>query len=353
MKKRADGRYVETITIDGKRKFFYGASEREVRRKIADFDAELKKYPSFSEIADEWKEEHFKDIEFGTKVSYEPAISRAKEFYSGYEINEIEPVDIRNILTYLSKKDYSQQTVRIQKIVLKQIFDHAIYLGYIKTNPTETVKIPKGLSVKKRDMPTDEQLKIIEENKDLSQMGFFAYFLLYTGLRRGEALALTWSDIDSENKTISVRKTAEIKVNKPEIKAYTKTEAGMRDVIIMDILLPDIEKRRGKTDEYVFAGNNGAMTKSELRKRWNRYCIDTGMYESEENKQGSIKKIPALTPHQLRHGYVTMLYESGLDEKEAITQTGHANEAVMRDIYTHLREKKKSGIAEKINKFSW
>lgn len=67
--------------------------------------------------------------------------------------------------------------------------------GYIDTSPCDLVKIPKGLKETKRELPEQDQINRVKNGLDC-HFGLFAYFLLCTGLRRGEALAIEWKDID-------------------------------------------------------------------------------------------------------------------------------------------------------------
>jgi len=344
MKKRADGRYRESIKdeITKKRIYFYGYSPAEVKNKIKNYDESKLRGRMFAEVAEEWADEHFEKIERNTVVCYKPALKRAIEYFNDYNIKDITPNDINNYILKISKLSFSKQTVKVHYLVVKQILDHGIFRSDIIYNPAETVKLPKGLTVTTREMPPDHYIELIKNNVDKSQMGLFAYFLIYSGLRKGEALALQWDDIDFENNKIYVRKISEFGNNQAYIKNYAKTKTSIRDVILLDKLKEKLLsiKKQG----YVFEGNNGLMTRSEFSKRWNRYCIDTGMRKDDKND---------LTPHQLRHAYVTMLYETGIDEGNAMAITGLSNISTMRNIYTHIREKKNADAAEKLNKFEW
>ena len=346
MKKRADGRYCETITDPAtkKRMFFYGASQSEVKNKVLNYHANKKDCRSFREIAEEWAEEHFDKIEKNTVVCYRPALKRAIENFGDCPVKDVTPNDVNNYILKISKSGYAKQTVKVHYLVVKQILDHGIFRGDITYNPAQTVKLPKGLAVGKRDMPTDGQIAAIKNNADNGRMGLFAFFLLYSGLRKGEALALQWGDIDFENDIIRVKKVSEFADNAAHIKNYTKTKAGIRDVILLKKLKEKLLPLKSGAEEYIFGGNGGLMTRSEFSKRWRRYCINAGMTKNGKND---------LVPHQLRHAFVTMLYEAGIDAERAMLITGHSNITTMRKIYTHIREKNNQDTAEKLNKFEW
>ena len=114
--------------------------------------------------------------------------------------------------------------------------------------------------------------------------GLFAYLVLYTGLRKGEALALTYMDIT--NGEIMINKSVYYEGMQPKIK-WPKTQAGTRKVPILTPLADVLpEQKTGP----VFPNASGAlMTDSEYKAEWKKYIVATGI---------------SCTPHQLRHPYV-------------------------------------------------
>jgi integrase len=180
--------------------------------------------------------------------------------------------------------------------------------------------------VTRRELPSDADIEIIKRSVDLL-FGLFAYFILYSGLRRGELLALKWEDIDFDRNTISVNKAMYWNVNQPVIKD-TKTEAGNRVVPLLQPLKDHLTGGEG----YIF----GLPTQTVFRRKWNKYRAETGI---------------EVTPHQLRHAFATICYEAGIEDKDAQQLLGHASVSTTRDIYTHIREQRKQQTAEKLNAF--
>jgi len=351
MKKRADGRYVETFTDEktGKRKYIYGSSPKIVKEKLRNYEEELKNAAgndgkTFREVAEEWKEIHDKEVEYATRHAYTSCYNGALGYFGDRLVKDIVPNDIKKYIAIFVKKGLAHRTIAIYLIVVKMILNHAIDIEEIMYNPTETVKLPKGLKKNERTMPSNEYIDIIRTNAHTGQMGLFAYFILYSGLRRGEALALQWKDIDFEHKTISVNKITEYVNNRARIKYGAKTSSSIRSVILLDRLAETIQRYQGGPNDYIFQGEHGLITGTEFNNQWIQYCNEMGMHKDGKHD---------LTPHQLRHAYVTMLYEAGVDAESAILQTGHKKISTMRDIYTHVREKKVKETAEKLNDFDW
>ena len=166
--------------------------------------------------------------------------------------------------------------------------------------------------------------------------GFLAYFLLYTGLRMSEARALEYNDIDWENRLINVNKKIVDDDNNPILRYETKTEAGTRQVILLDRVADLLPKKK---NGIIFCNEAGGyLTKKQLQRNWDNLRRDYNLN---------------VTAHQLRHAYATMLYEAGINEKDAQDLMGHSDIRLTHAIYTHIRKEHKAETAEKLNNFSF
>jgi integrase len=332
--RRADGRVEKRITIDGKQKSFYGKTESEVLRKIAAYQIEseqAKQSRPFSIVADEWREKHFQNLSNGTQKCYAPAVKRAVDFFGNIPINQIKADMIDALICEVAKQGYSSKTVKTQKMVVGMIFKHGILMGDTTENIAQYITIPKNLPKKQRSAPSDSDIAKIKQSTD-TQMGLFAFFLLYTGLRRGEALALRYEDIDFNRKRITINKSLSFINDKPIIKE-TKTAAGTREVILPDILIPLLQSR---ATGIIFDSNGKYMQESTFRRKWNKYQKEIGI---------------SCTAHQLRHAYATMLYDADIDAKDAQDLLGHTDIAITQGIYTHIGKTRKELTEQKLNEF--
>lgn len=360
LKKRADGLYQISVVLvehgQKKRKYFYGKTQQEAKRKMAEYEQRLADGRSFETVANEWKAKHWPEIAAGTQVSYTPALNRSLQDFSEKNMKDIVPIDIRRALDRMAAQGYAHHSVAIYLSVLTQIFDHAIMMTDISENPTKTISVPKGLKTESRECPEEDQLTIIREHID-DDFGLFAYMLLYTGLRRGEILALQWKDIDFGQRTINVTKSVTYAGtgNQPEIKS-PKTESGNREIILLDRLAKKLFPRQKAKDDYIFGGKK-PMTQTMFRHAWRRYCLDAGLWkwketqrEKDRKKVTVLIKEPSITPHQLRHAFATMCFESGIDPKDAQQLLGHSKLEVTMNTYTHIRKKRRTEVAAKLNK---
>lgn len=334
MKKRADGRYQKSITIDGKRHVFYGKTPAEINRKILDFQKKTENGKTFREVADEWANEHFDKIEYSTARRYRRLKDAVTDEVGDMYINEITSNDIILFLRKLSAQDYSSKTIKDQLSVIKMIFKYAVIQQYITNNVTEYITPEKGKKSVTRQPLTDKEIAIVNNSIDCT-FGFFVYFLLYTGLRKGEALALKWSDIDFNNKTINVSNSVYHEGNTPKIKP-PKTDAGTRTVILLDCLYEKLKERYKPNETYVFNYNGNLMGGSMYTRRWKKYQQETNT---------------SFTAHQLRHTFATLLFEANINVKDAQVLMGHSDISVTQNIYTHIRQSRVSQTANALNSF--
>ena len=129
----------------------------------------------------------------------------------------------------------SLATYKQMRIYVSMVFKYGILIGAMNDNPMERTILPKRKNTAETNESdsyyTKEELQeffsCLEQLKDKRAYTFFRV-LAFVGLRKGEALALTWNDIDFENKLLTVNKTlAELKSGKPIIQD-TKTESSNR-----------------------------------------------------------------------------------------------------------------------------
>ena len=333
MKQRADGRWLKVKTINGERINFYSKAKTE-KAALKDIEKQMLLYieskarkKSFSEIAEAWKEDHVKTVSYKTWQGYNAHYERALEEFGTHPLSEIEISDIQNYINRLAMQKYAFKTVKTALGVLSLIFDHGILLKEITQNPCVYAKIPKGLERNERELPNEDQIKKVIDGVNC-HFGEFAYLLLFTGLRRGEALALRSENIDFENRLIHVRQSVFFKSNRPEIK-LPKTQSGIRDVYLLDKLIPILKGKKG----YIFGGDE-PMTEQAFRRAWERYQKESGV---------------TVTPHQLRHAFATILHEKGIDVKSAQILLGHSDYKTTLNIYTHISESKKKLDFDKLN----
>lgn len=342
---RKDGLYEAIRTINGKRVAFRGRTEREVEQKMLDYKEKEERGKMFADVADEWEAEKEHEITEGSRVMYAREVRRAKDFFD-MPVKQMKPIDVKRYLAQMAKKGYSGSVVNAAITTVKQIMSYAVIQGYIEISPATEVRMPKGLPKKKRTALTEEQENIVRQSGIDRSAPFwlFPYLLLYTGLRRGEAAALTYADIDRKNMVIHVTKKVNyIHGQRPTLDNFLKSENGLRDVPLLPPLADALPKN---AIGLVFSGKDGGYLKSgDIRTNWEKYCRAVGLVDDSGDKL----EYP-VTPHCLRHSFATICFEAGLDPRSAAKFLGD-DVATVEAVYTHLRAGKKESAADKLKKY--
>ena len=343
---RKDGRYQGYYRdANGKRHAVYDRDAERLYNKISQLSAPG--IITFRSVAESWEQHHREEIGNKTWSNYAPHFADIIAQHGDTAIEDITSLDVINDLKIAHAQNCSATIISTRRSIYRMILDYALVCGYIKYNPATGVKMPKGIEKKRREAPPENIVKQIMSNTD-APFSLFAVLLLCSGLRKAEALALTWGDISSTH--ITVNKALDYYIHAhPQVKSPT-TQAGTRQVPIIGALKPFLIRPKGVKDtDLLFPAppsnrsgmGGGHMTERQYEGAWTRYCTAMGFVDSNGK--------PTITAHQLRHGTATLLYEAGVDMMTAQAILGHASPTTTREIYTHLSNKKKANEIEKFD----
>ena len=202
----------------------------------------------------------------------------------------------------------------------------------------------KAIVTERRSLTLEEQDWIMDTEGECQMP---AMIMLFSGIRRGELIPLTWADIDFNKRCISINKSVEFIRNQPVVKVGGKSSSATRLVpipqILVDYLLNFIQTQKPKS-KYVCARPNGKMhTKTSFRCMWERYIRNLNKrygYQNIDVSGFSTSDLPLrierFTPHYLRHTYATILYLQKIDVVSAKQYLGHADIQTTTNIYTDL-----------------
>ena len=370
-KSRPDGLYEKKITVghgsDGKpiRLSFYGHSDKEIEAKLKEYYKQeaygtIDKSISLADWADKWLATYKEgNVRGKTYEMYESCIEKhIKPHFKKSFLAYIKPVDIQTFLN--SKSALSQSLLEKLKITLGGIFETAIANELIVRNPVKGIK-PKS---DKRSQPrlsysAEEAGQLIEFAKTHKD-GAAIIVLLKTGLRRGELCGLKWSDVDFKTNTITVRHSVSL-VGGSAVLDMPKTESSKREIPFDDglakvlALIPRFttSKKISVQHGFVFVNSKGKMlnpgnwskrTYADFMKDYqNNYAA-----EYEKNHGKAPETLPrTLDPHELRHTFGTLLYESTKDIYITSKTLGHSSVDITAKIYVHENsETKRAAIAK-------
>ena len=252
-------------------------------------------------------------------------------------------------------------------MTINAIMEAACADGLIPRNPCKGVKAPKGPEGSHRCLASWEKDLVIQAVNTDHRFALAAVIMLYTGMRRGEVLAMDIDeDVDFDNDIVHVRRAIQFDGSVPKL-SNTKTEAGVRDIPLLPQLKTILTGRHGM----VLPGNRegGYISEtqlSELVKSYNNLLSTMANGGIQRRWWGRTKKHKALIAaggilppfkevnircHDFRHTYCTMLYEAGIDLKTAQRWMGHADEKMILHIYAHLTDRQEQKSVEKLRAF--
>lgn len=343
-KKKNSGLFTTTLTLpNGTRKYYRGKTKKEAEDKkekdlkLINNGLELQN-PTFEELGELWFDltKNGSNLHIRTKETTKGILNRYVYPAIGTKhIRDLRPADILGMMKGIAS--YSNSTQKKVLQATRAICSFAVENNMVLKSPVLPSIKAGGASTEDIKPLTDEQcLRLLNAVKG-TRAYLFVELLLYTGLRKGEALGLMWQDIDFRNATLHVERSVVYPINNKagEINTELKTSSARRTIPIVPPLLADLQAEKAKSKSlYVFHMKNGNfLSESSFRRMWD--LID---YRST-NTEGRLPRTIdfEVHPHLLRHTCVTRWIESGLTAKEAQYLAGHASPDVTMRIYAHYR----------------
>ncbi|MHA5179779.1 site-specific integrase, partial [Oenococcus oeni] len=230
----------------------------------------------------------------------------------------------------------------------------AVQYGYVDKNPFENVDKPRAKKAPSRDIMKFYEVEQLRQflnsayqlyNKDHYERYVFFRLLAFTGMRKGEALALNWDDINLVDKTLSISKTV-ITVDSGEtVSEEPKTKASNRLMALDDETVSalaewklrqhELYERLGYTSSpcnYVFNSEVNSFINLSRPRMWARSIAKNA-------------NLPAIIIHGFRHTYATLAVQSGMDIKQLQYQLGHNDVHTTLQIYAEVTNKQKTETA--------
>ena len=338
------------LGIDSKgnqiRPSFYGHTQSEAKKKYKDYlksnKPPIEKIELFKDWALSWVDIYKKDkVTYGTYYEYKVIIEKNLNPEIGHlKLIKIKPAHLEKLLRDMAQQ-YSVSRQRKIVMLLKEIFRDALDNKLVEGNPTEKLKMPKK---NKKEVPIfdyDDITKILDFANTHS-FGNAIKLLLYTGLRRGEIIALQWTDINDEY--ILVNKALAVTEEGYRILNRTKGKEDRRIPIDKD--LKNVLDSMPKKGFFVISNDDGTqLTKDQFYYRYNKFFNDL-------EKSG--KNVNYKSPHKCRHSFGSYMMASGANIFALKEIMGH-KELTTTQIYLHTnfeslknnmekRSFKKSGV---------
>lgn len=240
-----------------------------------------------------------------------------------------------------------------------RVLKYAYKLKYIKENPCDFVILPSKPLIKQEketlDFYTKEQLATFMTClADMNTRKWEAYFriLAFTGLRRGEALALTWDDIDTKQGLLTVNKA----VKRGESGQYvgsTKNESSVRTITIDDNTIKILKAWKAEQAKTLIGfGFNAIQPNQYIFSKWK----DNTPLNTMAPRNALVKickrfDLPMMNIHGFRHTHCSLLFEAGVPMKDVMERLGHSDIQTTMNIYTHVTKESKNKSAQMFAKY--
>ncbi len=365
---------------DGKQESLYAVTceelyhkELEARRQVEEIIFR-RKNPTVAEYCEKWLLMQSAKVSSATLRGYTFDMNNyiVKPLGDMY-LSDVTADDIRLALIPASKK--SAGLYNTVNMLFKCIFYSAERNQLIDYNPAVGISAKGGKPTKKKDALTDEQVKQLLSAVQGLPPYVFIMIGLYSGLRREEALALQWDCVflDVPTPYISVQRAWRAEHNRPVISTVLKTKAAKRDIPIPKCLVDCLrEAKETSISDYVIADSEGQpLSYSQFKRVWQyvvvrstkertyykyvngqsiRYTVKPTLGSHQKNNPKIVYSMDfEVTPHQLRHTYITNLLYSGVDPKTVQYLAGHENSKTTMDIYAKIKYNKPDELLGVVN----
>lgn len=320
----------------------------------------IKKEPqrmTFEALYQEWLLIYEKDVEQSTLVKTKQVFrTHILPRFGKYYIDKIQVSQVQAAVHEWREILQEFKTVFNK---FNRVLKYAYKLKYIKENPCDFVILPSKPLIKQEketlDFYTKEQLATFMTClADMNTRKWEAYFriLAFTGLRRGEALALTWDDIDTKQGLLTVNKAVK-RGGRGQYVGSTKNDSSMRTITIDDNTIKILKAWKAEQAKTLLGfGFNAIQPNQYIFSKWK----DNTPLNTMAPRNALVKickrfDLPMMNIHGFRHTHCSLLFEAGVPMKDVMERLGHSDIQTTMNIYTHVTKESKNKSAQMFAKY--
>ncbi|MEV5111287.1 site-specific integrase [Bacillus sp. LBA3-1-1.1] len=346
-------RYKDSITQKFKEKSKKGfTSKAEAKIAAEEMERQLREGTnptgeSMKEYLITWLNEYKKGtVATNTFLSHQNNIEKhIVPYFKNILLKDFKPVLYQKFINSLVDTGYSRRTIEIVHGTMNNAMEKAIILEKIPKNPCIGVEI--------KVKANEPEVKFIESDRiaDFLREAYkydYIYWIFYkalieTGMRKGEAAALQWTDIDLKEKTITINKSLDFRLASkiPEMMfGDTKNYNSKRTITISEGLASDLRFHQKYQNQNKIALNDCYYFEFNLV-----FCRNDGNYLPKSSLFNSFSRIlkktnlPSLPIHSLRHTHAVLQLEAGASMKYLQERLGHGSMQITADVYSHISKK--------------
>jgi integrase len=315
---------------------------------------------SLREFLNVWLNEYQKDIIRDSTYDQKEQNIRLHilPFFKDIKMSELKPIMYQKFINQLADQGYSKRTIEINHWIMHAAYEKAITLGKVEKNPCKGATMKGKIKEQGLQFIDSEDVgRFLKEAYKYDYI-YWIYFkaLIDTGMRKGEAAALQWTDIDLKERTININKSLDFKkatTEREKMFGETKNYNSKRVIKISQSLANDLhfhmkyqnQNKLALNDTYyhdlnlVFCRNDGNfLPKSSLFNAFSRILIRA--------------EIPSLPIHSLRHTHAVLALEAGMNMKSLQERLGHGSYQVTADVYAHVSKKMETTAIDKYEDYT-
>lgn len=371
IRQRNDGTWEAIVTVGrdpgtGKliRKSYYGKTQAEVRKKLTasarDLDEGTYTEPSKMTVGqwlDVWAAEYLGSTKPLTVSKYKTQIRvHLKPAFGAIRLHELTAPMIQTLYNRELKKPKGLSPKSICNLhgVLHKALSQAVKLGYIKFNPCDACELPRVEKPQIQPIEGDLVSRFLEAVKG-SEYEALYIVTMFTGMRQGEVLGLTWDCVDFDNETVTVAHQLQkerIEGGGGRYRLVSLKNDNVRTVAPAAYVFDTLRRVRIQQNEHRLMF--GADWQNELNLV---FTHENGEHLSANTIYECFKRvvkglgIASTRFHDLRHTFATLSLQNGDDIKTVSQNLGHATVAFTLDVYGHVTQQMKKDSAARMQAF--
>ena len=367
IRKRADGRW-EGLYSNGYdpktgkliRKSVYGKTQKEVRlalsKIVSEMDSGTYAEPSKMKVSqwlDEWLASYTMNIKPATRSAYEEHIRvHIKPSLGDIPLKQLSARDIQQLYTNLLKeRELSPKTVRNIHGVLHRTLEQAKLLGYIRVNPADAAVTPRVEKKQVETLDAEDIGKFLAAIRG-TKYEYPLFVAVFTGLRQGELLGLTWDCVDFEHGLLLINKQHNRVKGDTEFRFASLKNDKARVLTVADEVIDVLKLQKQRQESWGAALGNGWENPDNLvfTTEFGRYINNKILYQNFKRIAKKLGK-PDLRFHDLRHTYAVNSLRAGDDIKTVQENLGHATASFTLSTYAHATPGMKRESAKRMTAF--
>ena len=357
---------VDKVTGKDVKTSITGRTKKEVKQKTKEAEIaflqngstrfQASNITTYKELASLWWESYKHTVKPNTQLNVRRLLdNHILPLFGSYKLDKLTTPLIQSIVNKLADKTNKEEEGAFLyydslHALNKRILQYGVVMQAIRFNPAREVILPRNTQKEKRKKVKhfdNQELKKFLDYLDSLNLNKFRYyyentlykFLLATGCRINEALALSWSDIDLDNATVNITKTLNHlgEINSP------KSEASYRtiDIDAQTIEVLKVYQKRQRQEAWKLGRTETIVFSDFIHKYPNNKTLATRL-----NTRFKHAGVPNIGFHGFRHTHASLLLNSGIPYKELQHRLGHSTLAMTMDTYSHLsKEKAKTAVS--------